>query len=179
MTLPNHTSKATSLPSLDLKQLLDQLALQLQQAPFFSHDLKMIGLRTGGEFIALALAERLQLNDAIGVLDSSFYRDDFATSGLSAQIQPSNIPWDVQAQTILLVDDVIHTGRTIRAAMNEIFDYGRPKKIILVTLIDRQGERQLPIQPDFFAFATTDALRFKLNGPAPLSLRIEALEDTL
>ncbi|AHF00664.1 uracil phosphoribosyltransferase [Thiomicrospira aerophila AL3] len=167
------------MPNLDLDSLLDQLADAIRQAPFFSADSKMIGLRTGGEYIALALAERLQLNEAIGVLDSSFYRDDFATSGLSAQVQPSNIPWDVQDQTIILVDDVVHTGRTIRAAMNEIFDYGRPARIILACLIDRQGGRELPIQPDFYAYATADALRFKLQGPSPLSLRIELLEDTL
>jgi pyrimidine operon attenuation protein/uracil phosphoribosyltransferase len=167
------------MPNLDLDTLLDQLADAIRQAAFFSPDSKMIGLRTGGEYIALALAERLQLNEAIGVLDSSFYRDDFATSGLSAQVQPSNIPWDVQDQTVILVDDVVHTGRTIRAAMNEIFDYGRPARIILVCLIDRQGTRELPIQPDFYAYATQDALRFKLQGPSPLSLRIEPLEDNL
>lgn len=167
-----------STPHLDLNTLLDQLAQAIQQAPFFKPNLKMIGLRTGGEYIAQALAERLQLNAPLGVLDSSFYRDDFATSGLSAQVQPSNIPWDVADETILLVDDVIHTGRSIRAAMNEIFDYGRPARIILVCLIDRQGTRELPIQPDFCAYATAAALRFKLQGPAPLSLSIEPLEDT-
>src|SRR5262249_34602608 len=80
----------------------------------------------------------------LGGIDISFYRDDYHTSGLRKSVKASQIPFDVAGRQILLVDDVLYTGRTVRAAMNELFDYGRPESISLVVLMDR-GERQLPI----------------------------------
>ena len=84
----------------------------------------------------------------LGTLDISFYRDDFGQIGLHAQVKPSDIPFEVEGAHIVLVDDVLYTGRTIRAAMNELFDYGRPATIQLATLIDRGG-RELPIAPQY------------------------------
>jgi pyrimidine operon attenuation protein / uracil phosphoribosyltransferase len=78
----------------------------------------------------------------------SFYRDDYAQKGLHAEVKPTQIPFEVDGATIVLIDDVLYTGRTTRAAINELFDYGRPAKIMLATLVDRGG-RELPIAADF------------------------------
>jgi pyrimidine operon attenuation protein/uracil phosphoribosyltransferase len=133
----------------------------------------VIGIHTGGTWIARLLHERLALPDPFGLLDISFYRDDFTQIGVNPQVRPSQIPFDVDDRDIVLVDDVLHTGRTIRAAMNEIFDYGRPASITLVTLIERSG-RELPIQPDVIGLSPplgpNDHL--KLNGPDPLTLEL-------
>ena len=88
-----------------------------------------------------------------GILDVSFYRDDFNQRGLHNETKPSQIPFDVQDKHILLIDDVFYTGRTIRAAMNELFDYGRPASITLAVLVNRGG-RELPIAPQISAFNT-------------------------
>ena len=84
----------------------------------------------------------------VGTLDVSFYRDDFNRKGLKRKVKPSTIPFEVEGRDVILVDDVLYTGRTIRAAMNELFDYGRPARIRLAALIDRGG-RELPIAADF------------------------------
>ena len=102
-----------------------------------------IGIHTGGAW----LAARLGLSSPLGFLSSAFYRDDVQARGLSMRMQPTRIDFDVNGRDIVLVDDILHTGRTIRAALNEIFDYGRPARVRLAVLIDR-GERELPVQPD-------------------------------
>jgi len=94
------------------------------------------------------LHQELKLATPLGALDISFYRDDFDTAGLRHQVKPSQIPFDVNGRHIIIVDDVLYTGRTVRAAMNELFDYGRPGKIELAALVDR-GERQLPITAQY------------------------------
>ena len=104
----------------------------------------MVGIHTGGAWLAERLHAELGLQIPLGRLDISFYRDDYRKSGLHNSVKASQIPFDVADRRILLVDDVLYTGRTVRAAMNELFDYGRPESIGLVVLIDR-GERQLPI----------------------------------
>ena len=94
--------------------------------------------------IAERLKRELNVQAPVGILDVSFYRDDFEQSGLKSAVRPSQIAFDVAGSHVLLVDDVLNTGRTVRAAMNEIFDYGRPAKIELAVLIDRGG-RELPV----------------------------------
>ena len=133
----------------------------------------MIGIHTGGAWVAERLNSLLALDEPSGLLDISFYRDDFTQIGVNPQVKPSRINFDIDNRNIVLVDDVLHTGRTIRAAMNEIFDFGRPASITLVTLIERSG-RELPIQPDVIGLSPPLALddRIKLNGPDPLSLEI-------
>ena len=108
----------------------------------------LVGIRTGGAWLAERLHRELKLATPLGALDISFYRDDFDTAGLHHQVKPSQIPFDVNGRHIVVVDDVLYTGRTVRAAMNELFDYGRPGKIELAALVDR-GERQLPIAAQY------------------------------
>jgi pyrimidine operon attenuation protein/uracil phosphoribosyltransferase len=108
----------------------------------------LVGIHTGGVWIAERLQAALGLGLPPGALDVSFYRDDYNQRGLHASTRKSHIPFDVEGAHIIIVDDVLYTGRTIRAAMNEIFDYGRPAKIDLAVLVDRGG-RELPIAPTF------------------------------
>jgi len=105
---------------------------------------KMLGIKTGGVLVAQRLHNALTLSEDAGELNISFYRDDFSRIGLHPQVGASQIPFSIEGEIIILVDDVLYSGRTIRAAMNEIFDYGRPEKIILATLVERSG-RELPI----------------------------------
>ncbi|PVV10724.1 MAG: bifunctional pyr operon transcriptional regulator/uracil phosphoribosyltransferase [gamma proteobacterium symbiont of Ctena orbiculata] len=133
----------------------------------------MIGIRTGGVWLADILHAQLGVKDPLGTLDISFYRDDFTRIGMNPEVHPSNLPIPVDDRHIVLIDDVLHTGRTIRAALNEIFDYGRPASIILATLVDRSG-RELPIQPDVVGLhpELEQNQHITLIGPEPLGLVI-------
>jgi pyrimidine operon attenuation protein/uracil phosphoribosyltransferase len=128
---------------LDAEAIYRQLALRAREA-YAGETLKLVGVHTGGVWLAERLKKDLNVADPVGILDVSFYRDDFDQSGLKPAVRPSQIAFDVAGSHILLVDHVLNTGRTVRAAMNEIFDYGRPAKIDLAVLIDRGG-RELPI----------------------------------
>ena len=131
-----------SLP--DANTLVTQLADAI--APTLAPDTFIVGIHTGGVWVAERLHALLKCAQPLGTLDISFYRDDFSRIGLHPQVKPSNLPFDLEGRDILLVDDVLHSGRTVRAAMNELFDYGRPARIDLAVLIDRGG-RELPIAP--------------------------------
>ena len=126
----------------DPEALCAQLVLQIK--PQVSADTALVGIHTGGVWLAERLHAALGIVLPLGVLDISFYRDDFDQAGLHPQIKPSQIPFDVNGRHIVLVDDVLFTGRTVRGAMNELFDYGRPASISLAVLIDRGG-RELPV----------------------------------
>lgn len=132
---------------------------------------QVVGIRTGGVWLAEGLRRRLDLVGPCGELDIAFYRDDFSRIGLHPRVRPSHLPFETEGQHLILVDDVIMSGRTIRAAMNELFDYGRPESITLVTLLDL-GRRELPIQPDVVGEHRTlpAGQRVKLRGPEPLEL---------
>lgn len=107
----------------------------------------LVGIYSGGAWIVERLRKDLPLQNEVGFLSTSFYRDDFNKIGLHSQKQATQINFDVNDKHIIVVDDILYTGRTIRATMNEIFDYGRPASISLAVLIDRGG-RQLPIAAD-------------------------------
>lgn len=133
----------------------------------------MVGIHSGGAWLAKELHQALQLQQPLGLLDISFYRDDFAGKGLNPNVLPSNLPFSVEKCHVILVDDVIMSGRTIRAALNELFDYGRPAKVSLVALVDLP-RRELPIQPDIVGIQLDLApqQRIKLSGPEPLTLTL-------
>lgn len=123
----------------------------------------LVGIHTGGAWVAEALHRMLGLNSPLGMLDISFYRDDFERIGLHPEVKPSDIPFDVDGSDILLVDDVLFTGRTVRAAINELFDYGRPTRVRLAVLVDRGG-RELPIEARFAG------IRLDLDGRRMIDL---------
>ena len=107
----------------------------------------MVGIHTGGVWVAQRLHEQLGINEPLGSLDISFYRDDFTRIGMNPDVRPSNLPFEIEGRHIVLVDDVLYTGRTIRAALNEIFDYGRPASVTLAVLVNRNG-RELPVEAE-------------------------------
>ncbi|MBB5319584.1 bifunctional pyr operon transcriptional regulator/uracil phosphoribosyltransferase PyrR [Marinobacter oulmenensis] len=162
---------------LEIDQLLGELEnglRQLLEDRGVAHP-ALIGIRTGGVWLADILGKRLGIDEPFGELDISFYRDDFSRIGLNPKVKPSSLPFDTEGRDIILIDDVIMSGRTIRAAMNEIFDYGRPASIILATLIDL-GARELPIQPDVTGrtLALSSDQRVKLRGPEPLHIELQS-----
>ena len=163
-----------SLPQPE--QLLEKMASQLQSQFMQGHeDILMVGIHSGGAWVAQELHKRLNLTCELGFLDISFYRDDFTKNGLNPQVKGSQLT-SIENKTIFLVDDVIMSGRTIRAAMNELFDYGRPNKIVLACLLDT-GKRELPIQADVVGEVINLKAheRIKLSGPEPLVLSLASL----
>lgn len=139
-------------PLPDAEKLLEALTAQMR--PVVGPDTGLIGIHTGGVWIAERLHAALGLRIPLGTLDVSFYRDDYGTIGLHRNVKTSELPFDVNDRHLVLVDDVLYTGRTIRAAMNELFDYGRPASIRLAALVDRGG-RELPIAADFVGATVT------------------------
>jgi pyrimidine operon attenuation protein / uracil phosphoribosyltransferase len=128
---------------LDAEAIYFELARRVRER-IAGRSPRLVGVHTGGVWLAERLRADLHIEPEVGILDVSFYRDDFSQSGLNRGVRPSRIPFDVEGADILLIDDVLNTGRTVRAAMNELFDYGRPERIELAVLIDRGG-RELPI----------------------------------
>jgi pyrimidine operon attenuation protein/uracil phosphoribosyltransferase len=164
---------------LKIPELLDNLEAELKRIIDERQlaDPLMIGIRTGGVWIAEQMHQRLNISEPLGLLDISFYRDDFSQIGVNPNVKPSQLPTHIEGRDIILIDDVFYTGRTIRAAMNEIFDYGRPNQIVLAVLIERDG-RQIPLNPDCVGTRITlDAnQRIKLTGPEPLAVHLETID---
>ena len=164
----------------DCQSLLDKLEQQLRQEIEQRQltDPIMIGIHSGGVWIAEELHRRLGIGEPLGKLDITFYRDDFSQIGMHPQVQASQLPFTLEGRDILLIDDVFYTGRTIRAALNEIFDYGRPSQVLLGVLIERDG-REIPLRPDCAGGTLTLPIgqRIKLTGPAPLALSVHTLSE--
>jgi pyrimidine operon attenuation protein/uracil phosphoribosyltransferase len=160
----------TQLP--EAERLCQQLAAELK--PLLGPRTAMIGLYTGGAWLAERLHVLLGLKEPLGLMDIAFYRDDYHAQGLHHDPKRTKIPFDVNGRDLLLVDDVLYTGRTVRAAMNELFDYGRPASIRLVVLADRGG-RQLPIcaQHCGAKVEVPDGMRLRLKRIADGALRLE------
>jgi pyrimidine operon attenuation protein / uracil phosphoribosyltransferase len=129
----------------------------------------VVGIHTGGVWVAQHLCARLGW-DAPATLDASFYRDDLARAGLPARVRASTLP-DLDGRAVLLVDDVLYTGRTVRAALGVLFDYGRPAQVRLAVLVDRGG-RELPVCADVTGMTLPlgPHERIKVAGPDPLRL---------
>ncbi len=130
---------------------------------------RLVGVASGGVWLAERLRTDLGLTEEAGTLSSAMHRDDFAQRGLSASGQ-TVLPFDVNGADLIVLDDVLYTGRTIRAVLNELFDYGRPASVRLVVLVDRGG-RELPIQADFAAA--------RVALPAAQSLSLARSDDGL
>ena len=147
------------------------LAMAKDLAQTVSLDPIMIGIHTGGVWVAEWLYTELNLSSSLGSININFYRDDFSRIGLHPQVSASEIPENVEGRHLILVDDVLQTGRTIRAALNEIFSYGRPDSVRLAVLVER-GDRELPIQPDVVGLKLPLAAHqhIQLTGPQPLAL---------
>jgi|SRR5690554_1400632 len=160
-------------------ELIRQIAKELQQnlAQRNITDPGFIGIHTGGVWVARELLAQLQLDEPLGELNVSFYRDDFSRSGLHPQVRPSQLPFEVENRDLVLIDDVLMSGRTIRAALNELFDYGRPASVTLVCLLDLDA-RELPVRPDIVGqtLSLPKNQRVKLTGPEPLALELRTLE---
>jgi pyrimidine operon attenuation protein/uracil phosphoribosyltransferase len=146
----------------DAEKLCAQLAVELK--PRIGPKTAMVGLYTGGAWLAERLHPLLGLKTPLGLMDIAFYRDDYAARGLKHDPKRTKIPFDVNGCELLLVDDVLYSGRTVRAAMNELFDYGRPESIALVVLADRGG-RQLPICAQYCGA--------KVDVPSGMRLRLK------
>lgn len=162
----------TAPTDIDVEKCLASMTAALRA--LLPRDPVMIGIHTGGAWVAARLHRALALAEPLGTLDISFYRDDFTRVGVNPQVRTSNLPVSIEDRHVLLVDDVLHTGRTIRAAMNEIFDYGRPASVTLAVLIERDG-RELPIEPAVVGeHVRLDAgQHLKLTGPEPLGLTVQ------
>jgi len=168
------------MTELNAQQLLKDLAKDLSSY-LSAHNISdpiFIGIQSGGVWVAKQLQSLLNDKQKLGVLDITFYRDDFSRAGIQPTVKPSKLPLGVNDKHIILVDDVLHTGRTVRAALNEIFDYGRPASVCLVALVQRNG-RELPIQADIVATTLTldTTQHVKLSGPDPLELKILEITD--
>ena len=172
----NTTTKEQSKSEYDVTALLSEMTQKLSDKIKQEnlHDPVMVGIHSAGVWIAQRLHESLEIKEPLGELNISFYRDDFSQIGLHPQIKPSKLPFSLENKHIILVDDVLYTGRTIRAAMNELFDFGRPASITLAVMIDR-GHRELPVEAQVIGFRqVTDSDRyFKLsNDNNKLELKI-------
>lgn len=165
------------MTDLSVEPLIKNLTEAL--APFFSGPDQpiMVGIETGGYLIAQTLHQNINPDTELGKLNITFYRDDYTQIGLHPTVKPSNLPTNIDGKTIILIDDVLQSGRTIRAAMNELFDYGRPDKILLAILINRGGH-ELPIKADFTGqtISLKPNEQIKLEGPEPFKLSIQQIQ---
>jgi pyrimidine operon attenuation protein/uracil phosphoribosyltransferase len=166
-----------SLP--DAEVLLAALARQMEGAIAF--DARLVGIHSGGAWLAERLSAMLPGEHPFGTMDVSFYRDDYDRVGLKPAVKRTSLPFDVDGAKLVLVDDVLYTGRSVRAALNELFDYGRPDSVELAVLIDRGG-RELPIEPTYCGtqlIVTRDRTLVLERDPAGrLSLALEAAKPS-
>jgi pyrimidine operon attenuation protein/uracil phosphoribosyltransferase len=166
----------TTTEQFDAEALYRELLQQVRSAMPGLPNLAIVGIHSGGAWLAERLADDLGIKDRLGFIDVSFYRDDYAKKGLHPDVKPTHIGFSVDSATILLVDDVLYTGRTTRAAINVLFDYGRPARIALAALADRGG-RELPVAADFIATSVklgdNQSLALARGADGKLTLTIE------
>lgn len=172
MTIPSSLSNIDALLASMASEINNKLA---DKNPL------LVGIHTGGVWIAEHLSSLLAddfFDETLGVLNIAYYRDDFTRIGMHPEVQPSDLPFDVNDRHLLLVDDVLHSGRTIRAALNEIFDYGRPASVTLAVLVERNG-RELPIQPDIIGASIDLSVEqhIKLIDDDGFKLVLRTIED--
>ncbi|MBB1077571.1 bifunctional pyr operon transcriptional regulator/uracil phosphoribosyltransferase PyrR [Rhodoferax sp. 4810] len=163
-----------SMLELDAEALYGDLLASVKMV--FQPGMRLMGITSGGVWLAQRLQQDLGLTEPIGVISSAMHRDDYASRGMTAAAQ-TKIPFDVNGAQILLLDDVLYTGRTIRAVVNELFDFGRPASIKLAILVDRGG-RELPIQADICAvrvhLAANQSLSLARDDAGQFSFNVKA-----
>ncbi len=178
MSIPSERSDAqAALANANVANLLANLAEQIQ-AFCIANGTKnalLVGIHSGGAWLASELHKSLGWQTPVGYLNIGFYRDDYSRRSVHLSEAASQLPEAIDERVVILVDDILYTGRTIRAALNELFDYGRPAAIHLACLIARDG-RELPIEATFCALrvALPPHQVIKLRGPEPLSLELRA-----
>ncbi len=158
------------LNTAQIDKVIEDTARAICQSGIDLNSLAIVGIQTRGVTLAERIRTRVEMYSGVkiplGVLDITFYRDDLSKRGVLPEIKETRIPFDIEKMTILLVDDVIYTGRTIKAAIESLMSFGRPRTIRLFVLIDR-GNRELPIQPDYCGFTiktkATDTVRLCLE----------------
>lgn len=148
----NMTKKKTILNEQDYKRIITRIAYEIIETHKGIQNLALVGIQTRGDFLAKRLADQIESIEGtrlpVGSMDINMYRDDWTKISHQPTVRPSDIPFSVDDKNIILVDDVLFTGRTIRAAMDALMDFGRPARIELAILVDR-GHRELPIQADY------------------------------
>ena len=166
----------TSNQAYDAEELYRELLGQVRAGLDGVQDAAIVGIHSGGAWLAERLARDLDLTARFGTIDVSFYRDDYARKGLHPDVKPTHIRFAVDGATVVLVDDVLQTGRTVRAAINVLVDYGRPACIRLAALADRGG-RELPVAADYVGtratLASNQSLCLQRGDAGQLSLTIE------
>ena len=159
--------------SLDAQALYGELLRGVRQ--MMAADTRLVGITSGGAWLAERLQEDLKLAGPAGIISSAMHRDDYSQRGLSSSAQ-TMLPFDVNGSDILLLDDVLYTGRTLRAVLNELFDYGRPRSVRLAVLVDRGG-RELPVQAQFAAarvvLSPTQSLALARNAAGVFSFDVQ------
>lgn len=154
------------LDAKEMDRALSRMAHEIVERNKGIENLALVGIRTGGVPLAMRLADKIKAIEGsapdVGILDITLYRDDWSRLSLHPIIRKTEIPFSIDDKVIVLVDDVIYTGRTIRAALDALMDYGRPGKIELAVLVDR-GRRELPIQPDFTGILIKTAPKEHVN----------------
>jgi pyrimidine operon attenuation protein/uracil phosphoribosyltransferase len=145
-------TKARVMDSDDIRRAVTRIAHEILERNGGVDNLAVVGIQTRGAFLARRISDAIEkieeVSVPVGVLDITLYRDDLQSIGEQPVVNESNIPFDVHSKTIVLVDDVLYTGRTVRAALDEIIDFGRPKSVQLAVIVDR-GHRELPIRADY------------------------------
>ncbi len=162
--------------TLDAEALYREVLRGMQQLlTTYTHAPRLVGVASGGVWLAERLRSDLALTEEVGTLSSAMHRDDFSQRGLAASGQ-TVLPFDVNGADLIVLDDVLYTGRTIRAVLNELFDYGRPASVKLVVLVDRGG-RELPIQADFaaarVALPPSQSLALARNDDGQFSFQVQ------
>ncbi|NDP37485.1 MAG: bifunctional pyr operon transcriptional regulator/uracil phosphoribosyltransferase PyrR [Rhodoferax sp.] len=163
-----------SILALDAEGLYSELLMGVRA--LFRPGMQLVGVTSGGAWLAERLQRDLNLSEPHGVISSALHRDDYARRGMTAAAQ-TQIPFDVNNASIILLDDVLFTGRTIRAVINELFDFGRPAMVKLAVLVDRGG-RELPIQADVCAarivLPATQSLALARSDAGVFSFNVKA-----
>jgi pyrimidine operon attenuation protein/uracil phosphoribosyltransferase len=163
--------------ALDAEALYKELLRGVQPLRA-ANDARLVGITSGGAWLAERLQKDLGLAGSAGVISSVMHRDDFSKRGLSAAAQQTQLDFDVNGTHVILLDDVLYTGRTIRAVLNELFDYGRPASVRLAVLVDRGG-RELPVQADYaaarVALPDTQQLALARNESGRFSFKVEGV----